>query len=86
LWWLWVLLGIILLLLALICWRLFLAYSRGYSFTDPTRYNRKYSPQEMYARDLIECSNEQARQDAQHSMLTAGSAPPPAHKPDVLDL
>ena len=54
LWWLWLCLGIILLLLIGICFRLYLAHSQGLSFLDPVRTNVKYSPHAQFAADLFE--------------------------------
>lgn len=54
LWWLWLLLVLIVGILATICYRLYLAYSKGLSFFDAGKKNVKYSPHQQYAAELAE--------------------------------
>jgi len=60
LWWLWLLLAILIIVLALIVWRLYLAYAKNMSFFEPPRRNVKYSPHQQYAADLFEDAQEEA--------------------------
>jgi len=88
LWWLWILLALIVLGLAGVMWRLYLAYVHGYSFTDPGRYNKKFSAQEMYAKDLENELGEDARDkqfgdDKQLGYTQGGSEAP---RPELDDL
>ena len=53
-WWLWLFLVVILILLGAIVHRLYLAYSKGRSFFEPTKKNYIYNPHQMYAKDLFE--------------------------------
>lgn len=77
LWWLWLLCAIILLLLVAIVYRLYLAYSKGLSFFEPTRHNVKYSPHQQYAEDLFE----EAQQTAVETNVAGGY-----QKPNINDL
>jgi len=76
LWWLYLLCFIILVLLGLIAWRLYLAYSKGLSFFEPARTNVKYSPHQQYAADLFE--------EAQTTAIESNA--PGYQRPNINDL
>jgi hypothetical protein len=72
LWWLWLLLALIIIGLAGVMWRLYLAYKHGYSFTDPARYNKKFSAQEMYSKELADMADDNVRDNNDADVMNQG--------------
>jgi len=91
-WWLWLLLVLIIIGLIGIMWRLYLAWKHGYSFTDPSRYNKKFSAQEMYAKDLEDMTGDEVRHNnegdtgAQSLLHHEAPTPSSAARPSINDL
>ncbi|CUI14460.1 membrane-associated protein, putative [Bodo saltans] len=64
--WLYIVLVIIFILIALIAYRLFLAFARGLNFLSSTRNNQRFKVHKQYAEELFDESRERADRDADY--------------------